>query len=104
MTVRRCLICMSLVVAVCIINIYYHALYVKQGYELGRIQAESARLKTSIASLQGEVAMLAHPARLRAENERMQLALMEPGDWREADRALAMAQVAEADGSGLFSR
>ena len=104
MTVRRFIICISAVVAVCIVNIYHHALYVKQGYELGRVQAESARLKTSIASLQGNVAMLAHPSRLRAENERMQLALMDPGGWREADRALAMAQAGEVEEAGLFSR
>ncbi|MHC4711647.1 MAG: hypothetical protein ACYTAN_00065 [Planctomycetota bacterium] len=104
MTVRRLIICMSAVVAVCIVNICHHALCVKQGYELGRVQAESARLKVAVATLEGNVAMLAHPARLRAENERMQLALVDPGNWRDADRALAMAEFAEAPQGDFFDR
>jgi hypothetical protein len=101
MTVRRLIICMVAVVAVSIVNIYHHALCVKHGYELGRIQAQSAELKISIADLEGQVAMLANPARLRQENERMQLALVAPGDWRESERAVAYAEI-PVNGSDRF--
>lgn len=96
MTVRRVIICMAVVVAISIVNIYHHALSVKYGYDLGKVQAESTRLKVSIATLEGEIAMLANPARLRAQNKSMQLALVDPGDWRDSERAFAWAQLAEA--------
>jgi len=95
MTVRRVIICMVAVVVVSIVNIYHHALCVKHGYELGSVQARSAELKVEIASLEGRVAMLAAPARLRAENERMQIALVDPGDWRDGGRGAAYASVDE---------
>jgi hypothetical protein len=95
MSVRRLIICMGAVVAVSIVNVYHHALCVKHGYEIGSVQADCAELRVSIADLEGQVAMLASPARLRSENERMQLALVDPGDWREAERAVAYADAAD---------
>jgi cell division protein FtsL len=104
MTVRRLIICMVAVVAISIVNVYHHALSVKHGYRLGRLQAESARLKVSIANLEGEVAMLSSPARLRMENERMQLALVDPGNWREPETAVAYAEVAPSAPTNLLNR
>lgn len=101
MTVRRVIICMTVVVAISIVNIYHHALSVKYGYDLGKVQAESTRLEVSIATLEGEIAMLASPARLRAQNESMQLALVDPGGWRESERAFAWAQLAETSEPAL---
>ena len=94
MTAGRVIICMAVMVSISIVNIYHHALSVKHGYELGEVQAESARMKVSIASLEGRVAMLAAPKRLRAENERMQLALVDPGNWRDSGRAVIYASAA----------
>lgn len=104
MTVRRLVICMVAVVAISIVNVYHHALSVKHGYRLGRVQAESARLKVSIANLEGKVAMLSSPARLRLENDRMQLSLVDPGNWREAERAVAYAEVAGRARRDLLNR
>ena len=71
MSVRRLVVCMLAVVAIAIVNIYYHALCVHFGYELGRLQAIGARLRVSINALEGRVTMLASPARLKSENERL---------------------------------
>lgn len=104
MTVRRLIICMVAVVGISIVNIYHHALTVKYGYQLGRVQAESAHVKVSIATVEGRVAELSSPSRLRAENERMQLSLVDPGNWRRAERALASVELAEASEGGMLSR
>ncbi len=104
MTVRRLIICMAAVVAISIVNIYHHALSVKYGYELGALQAENASLKVSIADLEGRVAELSSPARLRAENERMQIALVDPGNWRRAERAVASADLVEDSQAGIVRR
>jgi len=101
MTVRRVIICMAAVVAISIVNIYHHALSVKYGYELGRVQAESAELKISLASLEGKIAMLSSPQRLRVQNDRMQLALVDPGDWRDGGRAVAWADLAQGGRAGV---
>jgi len=82
---------MLAVVAVAIVNIYYHALSVQYGYELGRLQAKSTRLRVSIAALEGRVTMLASPARLKSENERLQLGLVGPSNWGQAPTAVAAA-------------
>ncbi len=96
MTVRRVIICMAAVVAISIVSIYHHASSVKYGYEMGRIRTQDTALRASIASLEGRVAMLASHHNLRAQNERMQLALVNPGDWREGARAIAWAELPQA--------
>ena len=91
MRVRRILFCILAIVSIAIVNIYYQALAVQHGYELGRLQTKSARLRVSIASLEGRVTMLASPSRLKAENDRLQLGLVAPSKWQQPATALASA-------------
>lgn len=102
MSIRRLVIVIVAVVAVSIVNIYHHALSVKYGYELSSVQRENSTLRVSIASLEGKVTQLASPSRLRAENERMQLSLVAPGQWRQTERAIAMAENDRETEPGVF--
>lgn len=95
MKVRRLLFCILAIVAIAIVNIYYQALSVQYGYELGRLQAKSARLRVSIASLEGNVTMLASPGRLKAENDRLQLGLVAPSRWQQPATALASSRITQ---------
>ena len=89
MTLRRFVICMVAVVVISIVNIYHHALTVKCGYELSRVQNSSAELRVSIANTEGRVAMLEAPSRLRQENAHMQLSLVGPGSMRQPSPVMA---------------
>lgn len=95
MTVRRLVVCVAVMVSVSLVSIYHHAQAVRYGYQLGRLQADSARLRQSLASLEGRVTMLASPVRLRAENDRLQLGLVAPSNWRDAQSAVALARASE---------
>jgi hypothetical protein len=82
-------------VAISLVSVYHHAQAVRYGYRLGRLQADSARLRQSLASLEGRVTMLASPSRLRSENDRLQLGLVAPSSWRDTEPAIALARAAE---------
>ncbi len=92
MTVRRFVVCMLAVAAIAIVSVYYHALAIQSGYQLARTEEKCARLRVSIAALEGSVTMLASPNRLRAENDRLQLGLVGPSKWQQAPTALASAE------------
>jgi len=97
MTLRRLVVLIVAVVAICIVNVYHHALAVKYGYEIGRLQATNAQMQNSIAVLEGRVAMLGSPSRLRGENDRLQLGLVSPSRWHEAPTAVALARLTPSE-------
>ena len=91
MTVSRFVFCLVAIVAISLMNVYYRAQAVHDGYQLGRVQKESADLRVKISYLEGKVSALASPARLRAENERLQLGLVAPSGWQTEPTAVADA-------------
>ncbi len=89
MTVRRLVVCILAVVAIAIVSIYHHALAVKYGYELARLEKQSSELRVSIATLEGRITTLASPARLKIENDKLQLGLVGPSNWQQPPTAVA---------------
>jgi len=93
MSTRRFIVLTLAAVVIAIVMIFNHARSVQYGYELSLLQEKNARLRVSIAQLEGSVTMLASPSRLRAENDRLQLGLVGPSRWREPATAVATAKL-----------